>query len=317
MGIRRQPKIMEFEPCKPDINGMKHVFLLFDGDILAYRAGFGAEKKVYFDKRSPPDMGGAIYTSKKEAKEHVEPAQLDSYRELEPVANALQNCKSMIENTIDMATTSQVATREQVRYITFLTGNKNFRMHVDPEYKANRKEAKKPEHLPAIRKYLQTHHFAQVSDGCEADDFFGQACIDAEKEKMLPIVVSIDKDLNQIAGIHYNFVRDELYVVTDRQANKFFWRQMLEGDRADNITGISQVGPKKAEKMIPVPRDGRHVLDFRWDKETLKMDNDTDKEVVIGQYKKEFGDGWEEKYNKNCDLLWIWRKVPDECPFKT
>tara|TARA_R110000850_G_scaffold260096_1_gene387304 strand:- start:323 stop:556 length:234 start_codon:yes stop_codon:yes gene_type:complete len=77
---------------------------------------------------------------------------------------------------------------------------------------------------------------------------------------------------------------------------------MLEGDRADNITGINQVGPKKAEKMIP---------------ETLKMDNDMDKEVVIGQYKKEFGNGWEEKYNKNCDLLWIWRKVPDECPFKT
>ena len=302
MGIRRQPKLMDFEPCKLNTNGTKHVLLLFDGDILAYRAGFGAEKKVYFDKRSPPDMGGAIYTSKKDAKEHVEPAQLDSYRELEPVANALQNCKSMIENTIDMAATYRVSTREQVKYITFLTGNKNFRMHVDPEYKANRKDVKKPEHLPAIRKYLQTHHFAQVSEGCEADDFFGQACLDAKKDNMEPIVVSIDKDLNQIAGIHYNFVRDELYVVTDRQANKVFWRQMLEGDRADNITGINQVGPKKAEKMIP---------------ETLKMDNDMDKEVVIGQYKKEFGNGWEEKYNKNCDLLWIWRKVPDECPFKT
>mgnify|MGYP003655618601 CR=1 FL=1 len=297
---------MEFEPCKLNTNGTKHVLLLFDGDILAYRAGFGAEKKVYFDKRSPPDMGGAIYTSKKDAKEHVEPEQLDSYRELEPVANALQNCKSMIENTIDMAATSRVATREQVRYTTFLTGNKNFRMHVDPEYKANRKDVKKPEHLPAIRKYLQTHHFAQVSEGCEADDFFGQACLDAKKENMEPIVVSIDKDLNQIAGIHYNFVRDELYVVTERQADKVFWRQMLEGDRADNITGINQVGPKKAAGMIP-----------HSNKETLKMDNTTAKEVVIGQYKKEFGDEWEEKYNKNCDLLWIWRKVPDECPFKT
>jgi 5'-3' exonuclease len=297
---------MEFEPCKLNTNGTKHVLLLFDGDILAYRAGFGAEKKVYFDKRSPPAMGGAIYTSKKDAKEHVEPEQLDSYRELEPVANALQNCKSMIENTIDMAATSRVATRKQVRYTTFLTGNKNFRMHVDSEYKANRKDVKKPEHLPAIRKYLQTHHFAQVSEGCEADDFFGQACLDAKKENMEPIVVSIDKDLNQIAGIHYNFVRDELYVVTERQADKVFWRQMLEGDRADNITGINQVGPKKAAGMIP-----------HSNKETLKMDNDTAKEVVIGQYKKEFGDEWEEKYNKNCDLLWIWRKVPDECPFKT
>jgi 5'-3' exonuclease len=305
-GIRHQPKLMEFEPCKLNTNGTKHVLLLFDGDILAYRAGFGAEKKVYFDKRSPPAMGGAIYTSKKDAKEHVEPEQLDSYRELEPVANALQNCKSMIENTIDMAATSRVATRKQVRYTTFLTGNKNFRMHVDSEYKANRKDVKKPEHLPAIRKYLQTHHFAQVSEGCEADDFFGQACLDAKKENMEPIVVSIDKDLNQIAGIHYNFVRDELYVVTERQADKVFWRQMLEGDRADNITGINQVGPKKAAGMIP-----------HSNKETLKMDNDTAKEVVIGQYKKEFGDEWEEKYNKNCDLLWIWRKVPDECPFKT
>jgi 5'-3' exonuclease len=306
MGIKCPHKLMDFEPCKPNVSGTKPVLLLFDGDILAYRAGFGAEKKVYFDKRSPPALGGAIYASKKDAKEHVELAQLDSYRELEPVSNALQNCKSMIQNTIDMATTRRGAMRGQVRYTTFLTGNKNFRMYVDPEYKANRKDIKKPEHLPAIRKYLQTHHFAQVSEGCEADDFFGQACLDAEKENMEPIVVSIDKDLNQIAGIHYNFVRDELYVVTDRQADIWFWRQMLEGDRADNITGITQVGPKKAEKIIPYS-----------DKEALKMANDTNKKVVIEQYKEEFGDGWEEKYNKNCDLLWIWRKVPDECPFKT
>ena len=301
----------------PDLvwKDVKKVFLLFDGDILAYRAGFGAEKKVYFDKRSPPDMGGAIYASKKEARQHVELEHLDSYRELEPVANALQNCKSMIENAIDA--TAAASTREQVSYTTFLTGSKNFRHHVDPEYKANRKDVKKPEHLPAIRKYLQTHHFAQVSEGCEADDFFGQACIDAEKEKMVPIVVTIDKDLNQIAGIHYNFVKDEFYVVSDRQANKIFWRQMLEGDRADNITGINQIGPKKAERMIPFPSDGvKHVLDYRCDKETLKKDSDIDKAVVIGQYKKEFGDGWQEKFNKNCDLLWIWREIPDECPFK-
>jgi hypothetical protein len=313
--------VMDFEPCLPRYKGTKHVLLLFDGDILAYRAGFGAEKKVYFDKRSPPKSGGAIYTSKKDAKQHVEPEHLDSYRELEPVSHALQNCKSMIENTIGVTSSSRVATREQVRYVTFLTGNKNFRLHVDPEYKANRRDVKKPEHLPAIRKYLQTHHFAQVSEGCEADDFFGQACTDARKENMEPIVVSIDKDLHQIAGIHYNFVRDEFYVVTDRQADTCFWRQMLEGDRADNITGITQVGPKKAAKMIPWPvRDTRawcHTTSAEpARKETLKKDNDTSKEVVIGQYKKEFGDAWKETYNKNCDLLWIWRKIPDECPHK-
>lgn len=33
------------------------IVALFDGDVVAYRGGFAAEKRVYFDKRLPRSRG--------------------------------------------------------------------------------------------------------------------------------------------------------------------------------------------------------------------------------------------------------------------
>ena len=54
----------------------------------------------------------------------------------------------------------------------FLTGKQNFRFDVavTAPYKGNRKDVKKPKHLPLLREYLQTAWGASVSDGQEADD---------------------------------------------------------------------------------------------------------------------------------------------------
>ena len=54
----------------------------------------------------------------------------------------------------------------------FLTGKQNFRndVAVTAPYKGNRKDVKKPKHLPLLREYLQTACGASVSDGQEADD---------------------------------------------------------------------------------------------------------------------------------------------------
>jgi hypothetical protein len=41
---------------------------------------------------------------------------------------------------------------------------------VTAPYKGNRKDVKKPKHLPLLREYLQTAWGASVSDGQEADD---------------------------------------------------------------------------------------------------------------------------------------------------
>ena len=74
---------------------------------------------------------------------------------------------------------------------------------------------------------------------------------------------------------------------------------MLEGDTIDNIKGIKGIGKARALKYLP--------------------DSTTDeqaKEIVIAHYKRDYANEWKEQYNKNCSLLWIWRRIPDECPHK-
>tara|TARA_R100000005_G_scaffold96612_1_gene85149 strand:- start:15752 stop:16636 length:885 start_codon:yes stop_codon:yes gene_type:complete len=276
------------------------ILLLFDGDIIVYRAGFAAEKRYYFDSRNPPSEGGMEWDSKVEAKANVELEYIEWDRHLEPLENALQNCKSIIKNTVDYIST--IYPTHDIEYVTFLSGNDevpNFRNKIDPEYKANRKPEHKPTYIEEMKDYLIQHHCGYITQGCEADDFFGQAQTDALKNNKLPIVCSIDKDLKQLSGLHFNFVSQLLEEIPEEEARAVFFRQLLEGDRADNIQGITGIGSVKARKYIPA---GLHP--------------DGAIATVTGYYRKEFGNEWLKKYNNNCDLLWIWRKIPDTCPFK-
>ena len=131
----------------------------------------------------------------------------------------------------------------------FLTGKTNFRneVAVTVPYKGNRKDVKKPKHLPLLREYLQTAWGASVSDGQEADDDIAIRATELGEES---IIVSIDKDFMQVPGWHYNFVKKVKKHVTPEEGLRFFYKQILMGDSADNIKGIFRVGEKKATKML-------------------------------------------------------------------
>ena len=131
----------------------------------------------------------------------------------------------------------------------FLTGKVNYRndIAVTAPYKGNRKDVKKPIHLPLLREYLQTAWAASVSDGQEADD---DIAIRATELGDDCVIVSIDKDFMQVPGWHYNFVKKEKKYVTPEEGLRFFYKQILTGDNADNIKGIHRVGDVKATKML-------------------------------------------------------------------
>lgn len=118
-------------------------------------------------------------------------------------------------------------------YKVFLTGSNNFRATIYPAYKANRVGKPKPKWLEACREYLVLEHDATVSDGNEADDN-----IAIEHTKLQTLICSIDKDFYQLPGDHYNFVTKEQRYISEESANRYFFRQMLLGDRADNIPGF-------------------------------------------------------------------------------
>lgn len=130
-------------------------------------------------------------------------------------------------------------------YKYFLTGSNNFRFNVavTHPYKGNRKQPK-PTHYGALRQHLITKYNAEVVHGEEADDKIG-IMQDGDS-----VIVSIDKDLNNIPGWHYHFVNKELYYVDDTTAARNFFKQMLIGDAADNIKCIDGVGKVKAGKLL-------------------------------------------------------------------
>lgn len=147
----------------------------------------------------------------------------------------------LIERTLDAVGATS--------YQCYLTASKDetaFRKKIYPEYKMNRK-APRPIHYEALREYLLTNWNAKLVSCIEADDAIG---IDATAYEGDCVIVSIDKDLKQIPGRHYNFVKEEFCTVTREQGIRFFYTQMLTGDTADNIKGIAGIGPKKAEKII-------------------------------------------------------------------
>lgn len=64
------------------------------------------------------------------------------------------------------------------------------------------------------------------------------------------VIGSIDKDLDQITGNHFNFVKGTSYTISPEEGRKKLYLQLLTGDSTDNIPGIPKIGPKKAAKIV-------------------------------------------------------------------
>ena len=156
---------------------------------------------------------------------------------------------SVATKTMDKFVTDLIGTLDVINWELFLTGKGNFRneIAVTVPYKGNRAELKKPVHLETLRQFLQQEWNASVAEGQEADDAIA---IRATQLGDDGIIVSLDKDFDQVQGWHYNFVKDEMYYVTAEEGLLNFYMQFLTGDRIDNIVGVKGIGPVKANKLL-------------------------------------------------------------------
>ena len=143
---------------------------------------------------------------------------------------------------------------ESDQYQCFLTGRNNFRYELYPLYKANRKDKPKPVHLEACRKYLVESWNAIISNGNEADDLIGIAATISDS-MMDYIICSIDKDLKQIPGHHFNFVTKDHVFVSPIEGLKSFYKQLILGDVSDNIQGYDGKARQKWPKFMQYHSD--------------------------------------------------------------
>ena len=131
----------------------------------------------------------------------------------------------------------------------FLSGKTNFRndVAVTVPYKGNRVGNRKPQHHQALRDYLVNDWGADVSVDEEADDTIAIRATELGDEA---IIVSLDKDFDQVVGWHYNFSKDKLYYIEQDEGDLNFYMQFLMGDRIDNIIGVKGIGCVKAANLL-------------------------------------------------------------------
>lgn len=128
----------------------------------------------------------------------------------------------------------------------------NWRMGVYPDYKGKRSVTKRPGCYGELRRHLMSHRKAVIWKRLEADDLVGILATDLSGSDRNRVIVSIDKDLLTVPGLHYNPRKPEkgVFEVTRAEAFLNHMRQTLTGDAVDNYPGCPGVGPKKAEKFL-------------------------------------------------------------------
>jgi len=166
-------------------------------------------------------------------------------------------------------------------YECFISGSNNFRYRIYPDYKANRKGKPDPQYRAEANAYLVTEYGGKVTDGYEADDAIG---ISATRHSD-SIICSIDKDLKQIPGNHYNWRKNEFDTVSPLDGLRSFMRSVLTGDRVDNIIGVGGIGPVKSGRII-------NDLEDEWEMY----------QACRAMYNND------ERLHMNCKCLWILRE---------
>lgn len=119
------------------------------------------------------------------------------------------------------------------------------------KYKGNREDQEDPHHFWAARDYLQKKWNAHLApEGIETDDVVACQAYACMKDHEPFALATVDKDLNAVPGLHFNYTDNKLFNVSWENARRNFLAQILEGDRADNIPGLPGVGKKGAEGYV-------------------------------------------------------------------
>lgn len=173
--------------------------------------------------------------------------------------------------------------RVMVENIRLLAGAETVHLHLTPgtsdkgdrfniavlkPYQANREDKAKPRYLHVMRNWFAKTYPGTLHQTCEADDGMAAAqyaCIRAGRRNE-SIIVSKDKDLGMVHGLHMDWDTGEIedvefgYIWLDDSGSstklrgkgeKFFWAQMLMGDGADNISGLPFLHPHLVARYAP------------------------------------------------------------------
>jgi len=199
-------------------------------------------------------------------------------------------------NSIFKEVTNSLFTED---YVMAMGGPDNFRLDLYAEYKRSsgrvKSKSNKPDWFNDLKSWtVEAYEGCILTDNCEADDMIRIWAIEADAAGIQRCVVTVDKDLDCIAGNHYNPRTKVIYQVSEVMAECFYWKQLLMGDSVDNIPGIKGIGTKKADGIL----EGATTQAAY-------------KKRVFCAYDEAYGDEGFNHMLLNGKLLHIWRHIDD------
>lgn len=205
----------------------------------------------------------------------------------------IEQAKYGIMNFIDRLVTRTKATN----VVLCATGSFNFRYGVLPSYKHNRADVEKPHLIDDLKAWASTEYEYRTAKGFEADDLMG---IYATKEPRNTVIATIDKDLKQIPARLYLWNRGTLEKIKLRDADLWFYRQVLTGDSTDGYGGCPGVGPVKADEIL------NSTLKRNWWKAIVEVYEETLKKAYVLVVKAAQGEkvpkrDWWTEYIELCE----------------
>ena len=154
------------------------------------------------------------------------------------------------------------------KYYVFVKGKDNFRYKIYPGYKGRRPE--KHPIIDVLNQYLVDSFGAIESHYAESDDY-AYTYSQLPEYKGRTIICSVDKDMLQIPGVHYDYQKNRYHVIDEHMGNYNLAIQMIMGDAADGVKGLKGYGIKKAQKLIKLGMSKYQLI-----------------KIILNEYKKNY-----------------------------
>lgn len=185
-----------------------------------------------------------------------------AYHALPPLTNSHGEPSGAIYGVTNMLKNLLAKYSPDSMVVVFDTKGKNFRHALYPAYKANRPEM--PEDLAVqikpLHDLIRALGYPLVAvEGVEADDVIGTLAKEMAEKNHKVIISTGDKDMAQLVTdkVHLVNTMTDHYMDSDGVTEKFgvppeliIDYLTLVGDTADNIPGVTKVGPKTALKFL-------------------------------------------------------------------
>jgi len=168
--------------------------------------------------------------------------------------NTLEEAKSKFDEVYMQIINRIEETYEIDRVITFSNSIGNFRKEISNTYKANRVKRDIPEILSELHNYVTFAYDGKQGKGVETDDLvarYWKALTEVEGRDNV-IIVSIDKDYKQLPCLIYNYHSKHqcYYKISEEEARRNFYTQMIVGDNADNVNFCKGYGESYCKKAF-------------------------------------------------------------------